>query len=150
MSCAAALAAALILAPAPATAAAAPTSVAVPQSLAGEPLYAEIVSRSKALHRTVEAMKAAAAGPLPGLDALRAETQALAALDMKGHLDLKARNTDGDLKCILRGISEDLPGKVAAVEEAATPAQRVSALDELAYLLDDNSAVILAPPTPPV
>jgi hypothetical protein len=69
---------------------------------------------------------------------------------MQGHLILKERGTDGDLKCILRGISEDMPKKLDAVEAAATPAARRVALDELAYLLNDNVEVITAPPAPPV
>ena len=74
----------------------------------------------------------------------------LAALDMQGHLILKARGTDGDLKCILRGIAEDMPLKVAAVAAAATPAERRLALEELHYLLNDNVEVITAPPQPEV
>jgi len=74
----------------------------------------------------------------------------LAAIDMQGHLILKERGTDGDLKCILRGISEDMPVKVEAVRMAATPAARRVALDELAYLLNDNAEVITAPPQPEV
>jgi hypothetical protein len=78
------------------------------------------------------------------------DTTALADLDMQGHLILKERGTDGDLKCILRGISEDMPKKVEAVRTAATPAERRVALDELHYLLNDNVEVITAPPQPPV
>lgn len=69
---------------------------------------------------------------------------------MQGHLILKERGTDGDLKCILRGISEDMPKKVAALEAAATPTERRAALDDLAYLLNDNVEVITAPPQPEV
>ena len=65
-------------------------------------------------------------------------------------LILKARGTDGDLKCILRGIAEDMPLKVAAVAAATTPAERRLALEELHYLLNDNLEVITAPPQPPV
>jgi hypothetical protein len=80
----------------------------------------------------------------------KAQAAELAASDMQGHLILKERGTDGDLKCILRGISEDMPKKVAAVEAAATPAERRVAMDELAYLLNDNVEVITAPPQPEV
>jgi hypothetical protein len=81
---------------------------------------------------------------------LYAEALALADRDMQGHLVLAERGVDGDLKCILRGISEDIPVRIAAVEAAATPAERRVALDELAYLLNDNVEVITAPPQPPV
>ena len=43
-----------------------------------------------------------------------------------------------------------MPKKVAAVETAATSAERRVALDELAYLLNDNVEVITAPPQPEV
>ena len=80
----------------------------------------------------------------------KAEAADLAARDMQGHLILKERGTDGDLKCILRGISEDIPVKVSAVEGATSAAERRVALDELAYLLNDNVEVITAPPQPEV
>jgi hypothetical protein len=67
---------------------------------------------------------------------------------MQGHLILKERGTDNDLKCILRGISEDIPVKVAAVETAPDAAARKLALDELSYLLNDNVEVITSPPQP--
>jgi hypothetical protein len=86
----------------------------------------------------------------PAFTGFKAQAAELAAIDMQGHLILKERGTDGDLKCILRGISEDMPKKVAAVETAATPAERRVALDELVYLLNDNVEVITAPPQPEV
>ena len=67
---------------------------------------------------------------------------------MQGHVTLRERNVDGDLKCILRGISEDLPGRLDAVETAPDDRERSVALSELSHLLDDNAAVILAPPQP--
>ena len=78
----------------------------------------------------------------------RQDAEALAALDMQGHVTLRERNVDGDLKCILRGISEDLPGRLDAVQEASDDRERSVALSELSHLLDDNAAVILAPPHP--
>jgi hypothetical protein len=67
---------------------------------------------------------------------------------MQGHLILAERGTDGDLKCILRGIAEDIPVKLDAVEQATTPEARALALSELSYLLNDNVEVITAPPQP--
>ena len=58
------------------------------------------------------------------------------------------RGTDNDLKCILRGISEDIPVKVAALEGAPDAAARKLALDELSYLLNDNVEVITSPSQP--
>ena len=68
---------------------------------------------------------------------------------MKGHLDLMARNLDGDLKCILRGISQDLPKRLDEVAAAKDARSQSAALKELAYLLNDNVEVITAPPQPP-
>lgn len=148
MSCGLALAAAL-LATDPAAVAAPP-----PATLAEEPLYADIVSRSRALKAVVDrwiAENAAAREGFAASDefvAFRASAAELAERDMAGHLDLAARNTDGDLRCILRGLAEDLPRRVADVETAADARARAEALSELAYLLNDNVEVVIAPPQP--
>lgn len=158
MSCGVALAVSLLLSdPNIALAAALPPPAAdAPVSVAGEPLFADIVARSGALKGVVQGWIDAgvmdqsdfAAGE--AFTGFRARAAELAALDMQGHVILKERGTDGDLKCILRGISEDIPVKIAAVEAAATPAERRVALDELHYLLNDNVEVITAPPQPEV
>ena len=75
---------------------------------------------------------------------------ALAALDMRGHLALAQRGTDGDLKCILKGIAEDLPLKLKALETAATDKDRLQAVQDMGYLLNDNVEVITPPPEGPV
>ena len=158
MSCGVALAVSLLLSdPNVALAAAAPPPAAnAPVSVAREPLFAEIVARSTAMRGIVRTWLSAGAaenaefGVSPEFELLRHGAALLAERDMQGHLILKERGTDGDLKCILRGISEDIPVKIAAVEAAATPAERRVALDELAYLLNDNVEVITAPPQPEV
>lgn len=158
MSCGVALAVSLLLSdPNVALAAAQPPApAAAPVSVAGEPLFADIVARSGALKGVVQGwieagvMNQADFATGPVFAGFKVEAAELAASDMQGHLILKERGTDGDLKCILRGISEDMPKKVAAVEAAATPAERRVALDELAYLLNDNVEVITAPPQPEV
>ncbi|MCS6626948.1 hypothetical protein N0B44_28925 [Roseibacterium beibuensis] len=158
MSCGVALAVSLLLSdPNVALAAAQPPAAAeAPVSVAGEPLFADIVLRSGALKGVVDQWRANLAAdtdwsvPAPAFGRFRTEAEGLAALDMQGHLILKERGTDGDLKCILRGISEDIPVKLSAVEAATSPAERSVALDELAYLLNDNVEVITAPPQPEV
>ena len=158
MSCGAALAIALMVSnPAVAEAAALPPVAAdAPISVASEPLFADIVMRSGALKAIVDGWAASRAadqtGFFAGADYLdfKRRTEALAESDMQGHLILKERGTDNDLKCILRGISEDLPKKVAAVEAAPNASQRAVALSELAYLLNDNVEVITSPPQPEV
>lgn len=158
MSCGVALAISLLLSdPNVALAAARPPAAAeAPVSVAGEPLFADIVLRAGALRSVVRQWSAnLASAPdwymtSAELGRFKTEAEGLAALDMQGHLILKERGTDGDLKCILRGISEDIPVKLSAVESASSPAERSVALDELAYLLNDNVEVITAPPQPEV
>lgn len=158
MSCGVALAISLLLTdPNVALAAEQPPAAAdAPVSVASEPLFADIVSRSGDLRGVVRDWMATGAADQPNFltgaifTGFKARAAELAALDMQGHLILKERGTDGDLKCILRGISEDMPKKVEAVETAASPAARRVALDELAYLLNDNVEVITAPPQPEV
>jgi hypothetical protein len=115
--------------------------------LMSEPLYADIVDQAKGLKAMVEAYKKSNGATLSKLDDFKARIDALSALDMKGHLDLAARGTDGDLKCILKGISQDLPRKFAELTAAATPKDRAAALDDMYYLLRDNVEVITIPPT---
>lgn len=117
-------------------------------SVAKEPLYAEIVGRAARLHKAVETYRRQ--GGITGLDAFSADVAALAELDMKGHLDLAARGTDGDLKCILKGISVDLGKRMAELKAAQTWKDQEMALRDMAYLLNDNVEVITAPPAPPV
>ncbi len=139
---------AMILTSAPAPAASTPSSVAQ------EPLFMDIVRRARALKAEAERLQAAAgAAPvasLPGYAAFRQRIAELAVLDMQGHTTLAQRNSDGDLKCILRGISQDLPTRIQAVEAASTPAERQTALRDMVYLLNDNVEVITSPPRPAV
>ena len=158
MSCGLALTIALSMSnPAVALAAEQPPAVAgAPVSVAGEPLFADIIARSGALKALVDGWAASRAADDAAFftgqafAGFKAQAEQLAALDMQGHLILKERGTDGDLKCILRGISEDMPRKIEAVQAAATPAERATALSELSYLLNDNVEVITAPPKPEV
>lgn len=153
MSCTLAVAAVLMLSdPHVALAATQPPTPVVADTYVGEPLFADIIGRANALKARTEAWAASgaanAAGFFEGDDwtGFRIDAEALAALNMQGHLVLRERDTDGDLKCILRGISEDMPSRVAAVQTAASAAERSVALSELTHLFDDNAAVILAPP----
>lgn len=124
------------------TAAAAP-----PPAVAQEPLFADIVKRAGKLKAEVNAFMG---DDKPISDGFKSRVGELSDLDMQGHLALAKRGTDGDLKCILRGISQDLPLKLAAVTAATDHKTRVAALKEMAYLLNDNVEVITAPPAPPV
>ena len=103
----------------------------------------------KAQVATYRAVPAGTA-PLPGFDAFKTDLAALSDLDMQGHVDLAKRGTDGDLKCILKGISQDLPRKLTEVEQATTTDARSAALQDMFYLLRDNVEVITSPPAPTV
>lgn len=148
MSCdAIAFSAMLWLASASPEAAPAPTPAvaAAPATVAQEPLFADIVARAGALKTQVEAWKGLS-GDLPGFDVFKGKLGELAELDMQGHKLLAARGTDGDLKCILRGISQDLPVRLAEVETAVDAKTRDNALREMVWLLRDNVEVITTPP----
>ena len=150
MSCdAVALVATLWLASAaPMTATTTPAvAVSAPLSpVAGEPLFLDIVKRADALKAAVDAWKGKD-GPLDGFDMFKTQVAELSKLDMDAHLLLKARGTDGDLKCILRGISQDLPVRLKQVETASDQRARDLALKEMFWLLRDNVEVITTPPT---
>jgi len=154
MSCGLALSLALMMTdPNVAEAAALPPPAAdAPVSVASEPLFVDIVGRSTALKSVVDAWNAARAADAPGFFAgpeyadFKTRAEALSQTDMQAHLILKERGTDGDLKCILRGISEDIVHKIAALEAAASPEARAVALSEMSYLLNDNVEVITSPP----
>ncbi|ATQ41255.1 hypothetical protein [Caulobacter mirabilis] len=125
---------------------AAPAVATAPTSaLAQEPLFADIVGRAGALKGQVEAWKGKSV--LDGFDGFKVKLGELAELDMKGHRLLAERGTDGDLKCILRGIAEDLPVRLKDVETAGDQAARDNALREMVYLLRDNVEVITTPPS---
>ena len=149
MSCGLAVAAALLMSD-PSIAAVPPAPP--PHTLAQEPMYADIVSRSQALKAVVDSWIAEGAADdahfahRPDFAQFQTGAAELSERDMAGHVDLRERGTDGDLRCILRGLSEDLPRRVEDVASATTPTARRDALAELSYLLNDNVEVVLAPP----
>jgi len=160
MSCDVAVSAVLLLAsfnpapaPAPKLVPAVGEAPAAANPLAREPLFARIIGEAKALTAAVDGYREtvkSGAKALPGLDGFQKRISTLADLDMKGHLELAARGTDGDLKCILRGIAQDLPRKLDELMKADGSAAQDVALRDMRYLLVDNVEVITAPPAPPV
>ena len=125
-------------------------------ALSREPLFADIVQRAAKLKADTEVYRKgtakAASAPLalPRFDDFQSRIAALSDLDMKGHVELAKRGTDGDLKCILRGISQDLPKKLDELMKAGDAATQATALRDMYYLLNDNVEVITAPPQPEV
>lgn len=155
MSCNLAVAAALFFASDPA-ASALPDAVAVQapavvSTLSSEPAFAALVQESQSLKAITDGWMGADSladahfAHMPAFAAFKSRIEALAVADMNGHLTLKERGTDSDLTCIMRGIAEDMPKKLAQLEEAAPGAPRKMALEELSYLLNDNAEVILTP-----
>jgi hypothetical protein len=120
--------------------------------LAKEKLFADIIKRAAALNHDVDAYRKGLAGnaELPAFDKFSKKVADLSELDMQGHLELAKRGTDGDLKCILRGISQDLPRKLDDLMKAQDAKSKDLALREMGYLLRDNVEVITAPPAPEV
>jgi hypothetical protein len=118
-----------------------------PPSVAGEPLFADIVRRAQALKGEIAGFKGQT-GPLPDFAQFKLDVAKLSELDMQGHVVLVQRGVTDDLKCILRGISQDLPVRLKGVEDAADPKARDQALNEMTYLLRDNIEVITSPPQP--
>jgi hypothetical protein len=152
MSCDVAVSAALLLASLHPSQALQPRLI---PAVGEAPAFANIIGEATALKADVEAYRKGlssdgASKPLPRFDRFEKRIAALADLDMKGHLELAARGTDGDLKCILKGIAQDLPKKLDELMKAADPKAKDVALRDMAYLLNDNVEVITAPPAPPV
>jgi hypothetical protein len=112
--------------------------------VASEPLFADIITRAGKLRSQIEAFRTAGGAPAD-LTPFKVEITALAALDEKGHEVLLARGGDGDLKCILHGISQDLPKKLADMQVASDAKAKDTALKEMGYLLRDNVEVITTP-----
>jgi hypothetical protein len=154
MSCdAVALAATLWLAsttagPMPATNA----TLVTPPSVAGEPLFTGIVKRASDLKAETKAYESApldaGVSTLKDFATFEHAVGELSALDMQGHIELVQRGYTDDLKCILKGISQDLPVKMKALETAPDAKSRHAALEDMFYLLRDNIEVITAPPQP--
>ncbi|HVZ30275.1 MAG TPA: hypothetical protein VG839_07770 [Asticcacaulis sp.] len=143
------LTAALILAAPVGMAADAPNPIA-PNPIAKERLYADIVKRAVRLKVRTDRF---AAKPAPALlqgqafSAYDSDIRALAKLDMQAHYDLIRRGTDRDLKCILMGVSRDLPIKLDAIKTARTDVDLKTAFLNMADLLEDNAGLITAPAT---
>jgi len=115
-----------------------------------EPFYAGIVSKAGRLERETDGFAKAPTLSLLGekrFVAYARDIQALSDADMKGHLDLKARGTDNDLKCIMMGVSLDLPKKLDAIRAAKSDAELGTALGNMSSLLSDNIDVIVTPAT---
>jgi hypothetical protein len=117
-----------------------------PPAVAHEPLFADIISRARTLKAEAEGIKSGSAVS----EHFRTGVRELSELDMKAHFLLAERKVDGDLKCILKGIAEDLPLKLQALIEAKAPLERKTAIEDMTYLLNDNVEVIAAPPAPTV
>ncbi len=156
MSCDVAAAAFLFLASTgPSAPPAQPVPATVPHSVADEPLFVDIVGRAARLrdqverYRTPKMKTSPKAMPLIGFNRFESQINDLAALDEKGHEHLVKSGEDGDLKCILHGISQDLSVKLKAVAQASTGASEDLALRDMFYLLRDNVEVITTPPSTP-
>ena len=119
-------------------------------AISREPFYAGIVSQAGQLEHQTDTFAAKPSLRLlgePRFAAYARDIQALSDADMKGHLDLKARGTDNDLKCIMMGVSLDLPKKLDAIRGARSDTELGTALTNMSALLSDNVDVIVTPET---
>jgi hypothetical protein len=155
MSCDVAAAAFLMFAAAtgPSGASLQPAVATAPAPVASQPLFQDIIGRAGRLRTQVETYRTSVKGAagvvaLPGADAFTAAIGQLSALDQQGSDWLKLNGGDGDLKCILHGISQDLAVKLAAMKDAKTAHDEDLALRDMSFLLRDNVEVITAPPAP--
>ena len=155
MSCDVAAAAFLMFAAfnSPSSAGLQPAVAETPAPVASQPLFVDIVGRAGKLKTEIDQFRGGLAGasatvPLPGADVFAADIGQLSAMDQQGSDWLKVHSTDGDLKCILHGISQDLPAKLAAMNAAKTAHDQDLALRDMSFLLRDNVQVITAPPIP--
>jgi hypothetical protein len=127
-------------------------AVAAPASVATEPMFADIVRRAGVLKGETQAYEKGSLGTsatqLPDFTSFEKQVGELSDLDMQGHVELVNRGVTDDLKCILKGISQDLPVKLKALEDAPDPKSRHDALQDMFYLLRDNVEVITSPPQP--
>lgn len=136
--------ASLLLASATPVFAAAPAKSTISQ----EPFFAALVSEAGRLKAETEAFKPSTTLlTQPGFPVYAQAIQALSASDLQGHKTLKARGTDNDLKCILTGLSRDLPIKLSDIQTAKNDADMKTALTNMASLLSDNIDVIVTPAT---
>jgi hypothetical protein len=143
------LASTAAMAPPPATPA---VDRPTPPSVASEPLFVDIVKRAGMLKAQTQAYEKgsldAGFDHMVGAGDFETAVAQLSDLDMKAHVDLVSRGYSDDLKCILKGISQDLTVKLKAVEAAPDAKARHDALQDMFYLLRDNVEVITAPPQP--
>lgn len=121
---------------------------AATSAISHEPLYAGLVTRAEALKAQTDAF-APSLGLLsqPDFQAYARDIRSLSDGDLAGHMDLKARGTDSDLKCILKGVSLDLNIKMDALLAAKSDAEVQTALINMSELLSDNIDVIVTPAT---
>ena len=138
---------ALLVAFAPAMCESAPAATS---AISHEPLYAGLVAKARRLKRETEGFDRHPTLDLltqPKFQAYARDIRALSDGDQAGHMDLKARGTDNDLKCILKGVSLDLPNKLNDIQASTTPDGLSTALGKMTALLTDNIDVIVTPAT---
>ncbi|WP_140984151.1 hypothetical protein [Asticcacaulis tiandongensis] len=115
-----------------------------------EPFYAELIAKAQTLKATTEGFAATPRLSLltdPAFEAYGREIAELTELNLKAHYDLKARGTDNDLKCVLMGVALDLPIRFEGIRVATTEQDLKDALEDMAFLLEDNVDVIRTPAT---
>jgi hypothetical protein len=125
------------------------TPASEPRSvISQEPFFAGLVTEATRLKTETEKLTPSASLlAKPKFKTYARDIRALSAGDLQGHMTLKARGTDRDLKCILTGVSRDLTIKLNAIEAVKSDVEMKTALTNMADLLSDNIDVIVTPAT---
>lgn len=126
------------------------TTTAPVNAVAKEQPYAGIVKQAGKLKGRADSYAKAPSLTLlanPKFQAFTADVGDLSEQNLKAHFDMKARGTDNDLKCVLKGVSIDLKLKHDALIAAKTEADLQHTLTDLSALLSDNIDVITTPAT---
>ncbi|MBW8880388.1 MAG: hypothetical protein JF615_02885 [Asticcacaulis sp.] len=117
-------------------------------AISHEPFYVGLISQAERLKVETDGFTPSlSAREQPAFQAYTQDIRTLSDGDLAGHLDLKKRGTDSDLKCILKGVSLDLNIKMDAILAATSDAEMKGALDDMSHLLSDNVDVIVTPET---
>ncbi|MDV6331807.1 hypothetical protein [Asticcacaulis sp. 201] len=125
-------------------------AVPATSAISHEPYFADLVDRAGKLKAQTERFGTSPVLSLREQPVFKTYTQQIRALsdgDLQGHLTLKKRGTDNDLKCIMKGLSLDLNIKMDAILAAKSDADFGRALGNMAALLSDNIDVIVTPAT---
>jgi len=121
-------------------------------SVNAAPQLRPILTKAKALniawgHFTKSAHKDLNWPNQKGWGPIKLQIEALAQLDLKAHEALKAKATDQDLKCIMKGLYLDAPKRIEALKTARDKESKLKAAADLSLWIEDHIVILSAPKT---